>query len=497
MRTLIVLALLALWLPSQGTSAVPSGTSFTQQLDAMFDAPMWRNAHWGVKIVDLTTSEMLYEREADKGFMPASNMKLYTTAAALHLLGPDYRYETSIYATGPITESGTLMGDLLIVGSGDPSISGRYDPVSSTTTMLRNWAEAVRKAGIRRVEGAVIGDDNCFDDEYHCGTWQLDYIQEWYAAETSGLSMNENCWDAVIRPGTKVGDPAIVESVLPTRYYTIVSEVTTTEPLKAVSDETDITLHRPMDSNVVTIKGTIPLGTKEYMEWGSLRNGTLYCASLFAEELERQGIHVIGGPADIDDVRDPDVRIGHSAMKLVHTHVSPPMSRLIQIVNKPSQNFYAEQLLKTLGRKYKGAGSFKQGEQVVKDFLTSAGIASANLRMADGSGLSRQDLVEPQMTMGILQFMHRQPEFKAFYDSLPIAGIDGTIKSRMRGTAAEGNLHAKTGTINRVRSLSGYVTRKDGHLIAFCTMANNYLVDTKHANDVQDKLAMMLIEQGQ
>ena len=204
---LMMIRNLAVWCLFACVALLPGGIqgagtseSLRAECDQLFDAPAWRNAHWGVLIVDLTTSEVLYEREADKGFMPASNMKIYTTAAAINTFGPDYRYETRICLNGKVTANGTLKGDVVVVGSGDPSISGRYSKETSTTTILQQWAKAVRAAGIRRINGDVIGDDNCFDDAPRSGTWQLDYYQEWYAAENSGLSINENCYDVIVRP---------------------------------------------------------------------------------------------------------------------------------------------------------------------------------------------------------------------------------------------------------------------------------------------------------
>lgn len=464
------------------------------KLDQIFDAPAWKNAFWGVKIMDLKTSETLYERNAEKGFMPASNMKLFPTATALAVLGPDYRYETRLYACGPVTHGGILRGDVLIVGSGDPSVSGRYATDTPTTMILRGWAEAVRKAGIRRITGAVIGDDDAFADAKLVGSWQLDYYQEWYAAESGGLTVNDNCWDVSVRPGRKPGAPAMIVPALPTRYVTFKNEILTTGPRPKGEGEAAITISRPLDRNEVTLGGYMPLDLKEQHVRGSVVNGTHYCATLLQEELKRQGVRVSGGALDADELTSKAARLLPGRCRLLHTHYSPPLSRIISFINKPSQNFYADQLLKTLGKVLYGTGDFEHGEMAVRDFLTTAGADASMLRMVDGSGLSRHNLVEPRMILALLAFMASRPDFHYFYDSLPVAGVDGTLRTRAKGLAAENNAHAKTGFINRVRALSGYVTSREGRLIAFCMMVNNYTVETKQANAAQDQAASLLAE---
>jgi D-alanyl-D-alanine carboxypeptidase/D-alanyl-D-alanine-endopeptidase (penicillin-binding protein 4) len=489
-------------------------------LDPIFDAPTWRNARWGVEVVDFATGEQLYGRDTGKAFMPASNMKLYTTGASIETLGSDFRYQTNIYASGTTTSKGVLRGDLVIVGSGDPSISGRYIQDVPTTAILQQWAQAVKAAGIKRIEGAVVGDDDVFDDEGRTGSWQLDYYAEWYAAENSGLTMNDNCWDATILPGKTVGAPAVIQPLLPTKYVKFVNHITTsdarhrrtrasdsstsadlsaaTSDTSASEDSSDppIEIIRELDHNEVTLSGTINLGHEPYHDWGSIHNGTLFTATMLTEELQRQGVQVSGGAKDIDDL-EPNAKGQLKANRgaLLHTHVSPPLSRIVAMINKPSQNFYADQLLKGLGAQTYGRGSYENGRHAVRDFLTTAGVQqTSGLRMTDGSGLSRQDMVEPQMTVALLRKIASGPNAKQFEDSLPIMGVDGTLKSRLRGTPAQRNVHAKTGTINGVRSLSGYLTTKGGQRLVFCMMANNFTVPTSQATQAQDRAVLKLID---
>lgn len=470
---------------------------FSKALDALLDSPTWRSVRWGVEVVDLETSKVLYARDIEKGFVPASNMKLYTTAAAATALGNDFRYRTNIWATGNLSPAGKLNGDIVIEGSGDPSISGRFC-ATSTAQILKEWAATIKTAGIREITGSVIGDDDVFDDQCREGTWQIDAFSAWYGAESSGLAMNENCWDMTVKPGAKVGDPAQLVSHLPTAYLTFKNEIVTTtakgKTAEALKDSgvSFITFSRPLDSNEVTLRGWIPADMEPYETSGSVHNGTLYTATLLTEELQRDGVVVSGGAKDIDDLNNKAQVRSANGRKLIHTHVSPPFSQILPMVNKLSHNFYADQVLKTLAARTRHVGDFDHGRLAVRDFITSTGAAADGFAMLDGSGLSRHNLVEPQMTMALLVFMYHQPGFKAFFDSLPIAGVDGTLRTRLIGTPAQGICHAKTGTLARARALSGYIPSHDKHLIAFTMMTNDYTVDTQVVNDTQDAAILLM-----
>jgi len=488
---------------ANSTTSVTAGghndkATMVRHLDAIFNAPKWRSGRWGVMVQDLGTSEILYQRDADKSFMPASNLKLYTTSAAYVTLGKDFQYETPIYASGNIDADGTLHGNLVVVGSGDPSISGRYQKEHPTTGTLAEWTAAVKAAGIKAVDGAVIGDDDVFDDSPVAGSWQLDYLQEWYAAESTGLAINDNCWDALVIPAASAGAPATIESLYPTPYTHFIDHVMTEangDPIPGPdSDEDPVNMTREPDTNDITLSGTVTAGSKPIALWGSVHNGTLWSVTLFNNELARQGIKVSQGAKDIDDLpRNEAAALKANRGKLVHVHKSPPLSKILAFLLKPSQNFYADMLLKTLGAHYKGIGSFRRGRDVVKDYLTSAGVDAGSLSMVDGSGLSRQDLVEPRMTLAILRNLSERPDFAEYENALPIMGVDGTLRSRMKNTPAQGNVRAKTGTINRVRSLSGYLTTISGRHLAFVMMGNEYEPATSQATRAQDEAVMEML----
>lgn len=452
-----------------------------ERLDSIFDEAQWESSHWGVLVQDLNTSEVLYERAGAKRVMPASNMKLFTTAAALETLGPDHRFETHIYASGTTNSAGVLHGNIYILGSGDPSISGRYFD-TPTTAILAHWADAISSAGITYIEGDIIGDDDIFDDQAIAGSWHVDYLPEWYAAENSGLAVNENCWDIIIEGGEVV-------DLLDTSYYHIagITELTPT------SGTSSITMERKPGSNEILLTGSanpsVPL-----KEWGSVHNGTLFTVTLLKEALENRLVGVAGRAVDIDDMETSAAQeIKGNPGARIHTHVSPPLSEIIAVINKPSQNFYADMVLKAIGASTGAVGSFASGETVVKDLLTSAGVDAAPFNMADGSGLSRRNYVTPRQVVALLAHMKSRPHFPIYEASLPVMGVDGTLKDRMKTTAAAGTVKAKTGTIGNVRSLSGYLTAKNGHKIAFCMIANNFFVPTSQATEAQDRAVLELL----
>lgn len=474
------------------------------RLDKIFDEPQWRSARWGIMVKDLTTSEVLYQRDADKVHMPASNMKLYTTAAGLTAMGADYRFETPIYVRGDIDENGVLFGDVIVVGSGDPSISGRYSgryhtTDRTTTGILEEWGKAIAAHGIKKVVGNVIGDDDIFDERSVDGTWALSYMAEWYAAENSGLAINDNCWDAYVIPDA-AGKTVQIGNILDTDYYQFNTSAVSLRPSRGDASTTpteergSVSLDRKPETNVIDLSGWVAEDSAPVKEWGSITNGTLFAVTLLKEELERQGIAVTGEAVDIDDMdRDAAARLKADRGAEVHRHVSPPLSEILATINKPSQNFYADMLLKAVGAHVGNRGSWGGGEAVIKDVLTTAGVDASTFRASDGSGLSRFNMVEPRQTVALLEYMRTRDDFGVYLESLPVMGIDGTLKGRMAGTVAEGNVKAKTGTIGSVRALSGYLTAANGHDIAFSMMANNYHVPTSEATEAQNRAVLEII----
>ncbi|MCR4440133.1 MAG: D-alanyl-D-alanine carboxypeptidase/D-alanyl-D-alanine-endopeptidase [bacterium] len=448
------------------------------ELDYLFSDRAFANAHWGVAIQSLRNGEYLYLRNEGKEFMPASNMKLFTTAAALVKLSPEFRHRTALLTTGSVRE-GVLEGPLLIKGSGDPSITGRYHG-GNMLAVFQAWADSLRRQRIRRVSGDIIGDDNYFADEILGRGWSWDYQSDFYAAQISALSFNDNCMDIIFTPGDSVGKPVQFRLEPATDYVQVNCLVTTAAKGRAEG----VTFDRAPGTNRVTVRGSIAIDAGEIREWFSVENPTLFAAHVFRQTLIDQGIAVEGRAIDIDSL--PGFTPDPACFRVLATYTSPPLSELVTTINKVSQNLYAELLLRTLGAECKGTGDAAHGAEVVKEVVTGFGVDPEVINMVDGSGLSRLDMVTPMAVVALLRGMRRHATGTFFYDSLPIAGVDGTIRSRMRGTAAENNVRAKTGFIGHVRSLSGYVRTADQEELAFAIIANNYTAPTPLANSLQD-----------
>ncbi len=451
-----------------------------------FDDPEFENAHWGVMIRSLKTGETVYARNENKMFMPASNMKLFTSASAAVALGPDYRYTTRLVSNGKISDS-VLTGDLIIVGSGDPTISGRYNEGKVTET-FEQWADSLKAKGIREITGNVIGDDNCFDDGYYGTGWSADYETDYYAAQFSGISFNDNCVDIRIVPSAIIADICSVFVVPNTGYVTIINQTMTASVEDSVND---IIFLRKRGTNTIYVRGSMSQGKGPWNESVAIDNPTLYTVTVLKEILASKGITVKGAAMDVDDMSDT---LNYGDSLHLASFISVPYSVIVRTINKPSQNFYAEQVFRTMGKERFGIGMSGSGRSAAYAVLSQWGVDTVRLRYADGSGLSRLNLITPKDIVAILSGIRGEGEkyFLPFYESLPIAGVDGTIRNRMKGTAAEGNVHAKTGSIGYVRSLSGYVTGQDGEMFAFSIIANHYTVPTRLAERIQNDVCVML-----
>lgn len=470
------------------SSSLDGGDTSLEQLRnslvQKFDDPQFDNAHWGVLIKSLKSGEVVYARNEKKMFMPASNMKLFTTSSATIALTPNYRYFTEVFMNGQVKDS-TLYGDLILKGSGDPTISGRYNDGNVTET-FQQWADTLSFLGIKKIQGNLIGDDNCFDDDVYGDGWAAGYETDYYAAQPSGISFNDNCVDITITPGAITGDTCSLSVDPATSYVTLINQTSTADEADSVNT---ISFLRKRGTNTIVVRGSLSMNKKPYLESVTVDNPTLYTMTVLKEVLASKGIAASGQPIDIDDTGDS---LHYNGFQHVASFTSVPYAVIVRTINKPSQNFYAEQVLRTMGKEKYGIGSVDNGRKVAFDILGQWGVDTARLQYADGSGLSRMDLITPRDIVSILEGISRENSFLPFYESLPIAGVDGSIKNRMKGTRAEGNVHAKTGYIGYVRSLSGYVTSADGEMFVFSMIANNYTVPTRVAEKIQNDVCVEL-----
>jgi D-alanyl-D-alanine carboxypeptidase/D-alanyl-D-alanine-endopeptidase (penicillin-binding protein 4) len=464
-----------------GTPSVDAVASLRSFIDSSVNAREFRNAHWGILIVDPAHGDTLYSRNADKLFMPASNQKIITGSVAVTQLGPEYRWTTTLLARGPVRQ-GVLDGDLVVRGDGDPSISTsmRGDALAP----LRDLADSLRARGITRIRGRVSAAPSPFTDASLGYGWAWDDLDEPYGAGVDALYFNEGFTQIVVRAGARPGDPVRAVTRPASTFPPLIVRATTVGRGAPAADSArprpPLTVGYDSSHAGVLVAGTIAVGDTAVLELALRDHAAAFVAAL-REALRSRGIAV-------DDAR----RDGAAHLDSLVSLRSPPLRDVMRAFEKPSQNQIGELLFKTIALRATGAGRADSAQRVVEKQLVAWGAEPDGFAVRDGSGLSRHDYVSPRTLVKVLDTMRRHPDFRVFYDALPVAGVDGTIDKRMRGTPAQGNVHAKTGYIDKARSLSGYVTTPDGQMLIFSMLCNNYTVPTATVNRVQDSVAVRL-----
>lgn len=456
---------------ARGDGIVGIGARGLPSMDALLDCPELEGASVAVR-VERPDGELLYDRNGAMRVLPASNIKIVVSACALDLLGEAAVFTTTVATAARIVD-GVVEGDLCLVGGGDPSLRVEH---------LAELAEELKNQGVVRVAGDLVGDDTVFDGDRYGVNWSTGYLERWYAAPVGGLSLNRNIVRFRFLPGAP-GAPAVFTTDPEGPYLEIENLSVTTED---APDEPSLYLDRELWSPRVTLTGRIRPDAEEYRDSVTVSDPADYALTYFTRALREAGIETTGG-----------VRSGvapEDAAALAE-HVSAPLGDLVRRLNKYSDNHYAELIFRTLGARLRGEGSRSASESVVEDWLEGrVGTVSGDVAMADGSGLSRYDLVTVRVIAAILRFMEREHPGSAFRASLPIAGEDGTLSRRMRDTPAAGRVLAKTGYIGRVRALSGYVMTKEGEVgLVFSMIMNNYRVSTSEINGLQDRVCNALV----
>ncbi|HEX8945257.1 MAG TPA: D-alanyl-D-alanine carboxypeptidase/D-alanyl-D-alanine-endopeptidase [Gemmatimonadaceae bacterium] len=468
--------------PSPASLGSGTNAALRAMIDSLADAPEFSNAHWGILIVDPERGDTLYSRNAGKLFMPASNMKILTSATALAQLGPDYRYRTVFASRGAIS-NGTLNGDLLVIGRGDPSVSDHM--LHDAMIPLHAIADSLAARGIHRITGSVAAWGNAFPSDVFGFGWTYDDFEDSYSAPVDELLFNEGFSELHVRGGERPGDPVHVE-VSPAHFYPRVRVRATTIAAPVATDGRrgrgeGLRAHKDSTTWDVILDGQIAAGDTAVIEVTHHNPDVAYVAAV-REALRDKGIAVD------ETTTDTLGRIDTLA-----TLSSPPLSEILKALLKPSQNQIAEMLFRTVALEQTGAGRTDSARAIVGAQIAKWGAAvPTEAVIRDGSGLSRYDYISPRTVVRILDAMRRSPHFTAYYDALPIAGVDGTIRNRMKGTPAEGNVHAKTGSVALARSLSGYVTTADHHMLIFSFLANNWTVPVSSVERVQDAIAARL-----
>ncbi|MFT4294024.1 MAG: D-alanyl-D-alanine carboxypeptidase/D-alanyl-D-alanine-endopeptidase [Micropruina sp.] len=458
--TLCSLGLLVVPTPADARPAAPAAVTdpdLAGKLDAVLKTSAVTKATVGVLVADSASGDELYSRSAATAISPASNMKLLTSAASLDLLGPEYRFDTRVYAPATPSADGTV-SSLYLRGNGDPTL---------LESDLKSLAAQLKAAGVRRVSGAVIGDGGYFDNDKYNDYWNPNDYNSSYAAQISGLTLSPSSAFKVgtiqvtYKPGSKTGKKAVLGVVPATAagYLKLVNKTTTTKAGSGAS----VGVRRSNGTNTVTVSGRVALKRSTVAATVTISNPARYVAHVFRNVLRASGI-VVDGSATTGSL--PTARVS------LASDTSVPLSTIVRTLMKPSNNGMTEHLIKTLGRSGDKAGTWKAGSARVLSWLKSTQSVPSTVQIVDGSGLAHRNKLTAQVLVRVLQYARTRTWFGIFHDALPLAGnadpaIGGTLSSRMRGTPAQNNLRAKTGTLSGVTALSGYVSDTTGQLYTF------------------------------
>ena len=466
--------------PPKPTVPTPVGRTFEERLASLVNSSVAVNSESGIQVVELESGRVIAERNPHQLLTPASNMKLFTTAAALDLLGPDFQVTTGVYARGEIDATGTLQGDLKVVGRGDPTIGGRFHD-GSATAVIQEWAHDLRRAGIKTIAGDLIFEYGYFDTDYVHSTWPKDQLVNWYEAPISAFSMQEGCVPVRVLPGGN-GKPCVVQLEPPTSYVKVENSCRTGRGLPFIT--------RHNGSNTVIVRGGVPARSGATEVFVTVENPVHYFAAVTNETFQRAGLRINGQIVMVGRDPRPDWR-------LVTKHTTP-VSILVFVTNKKSQNHYAEQLLKMIGAEARGQGSWETGNAEVKEWLTTkVGIPPAEFVPVDGSGMSRDNRATANAFITMLRYMWKSPWREEFVSSLPYTGDpDSKFGNRLKRPPYARQVYAKTGYISGVIGLSGYVHAQSGKIYAFSFLFNRYRVGVFGVYSLQDALLKEIITSG-
>ena len=460
--------------------------------ETMLSAGAAGKGDWGLLVVDAQTGETLFEKNADNYFVPASNMKLFTTALALAKLGPDYKFHTTLETRGAISSEGKLTGDVVLVGRGDPNLSNRKFPFELKEEFdgppekaLAELADALVARGVKEISGDVVGDDSYFPRERYPNGWEIDDMVWEYGAAISAIVVDDNTVAVMLTPGEKAGDPVQATVTPLTPDFTLQNDVATS----AVEVKPDLTLTRDPGANLVVVRGTLPARSTPRKLVLAIEEPAQHAASLLAGLLADRGVKLDG---KIRAVHTPEADA--APRTALAEHVSVPLGDSVKLVNKISQNLHTEVLLRTAARQN---GPWATPEEMLKtpqEFYAAAGIVPDDVIQTDGSGLSRHDLITPRAVVTLLNYAQKQTWFAPYYASLPVAGIDGSLQDRMKTTLAAGRIHAKTGSVEHVRTLSGFAETPGGRRLIFSFLSNNQGGKNNEAADALNGLCLAMIE---
>lgn len=459
-----------------------------QPLRQCLQAPYMKGAAVALSVKEVQSGQTVYSYLPDLEITPASVMKTVTTAAALEILGGDYTFPTVLEYDGTLADS-VLRGNLYIRGSGDPTL-GSSHLEQAPAAFPEPWLKALRHAGIRRIEGSVIADEGCFDDEGVSWKWVNEDLGSYYGAGSYGITVFDNNYRLTLRTGAPGTVPAI-------RDTTPRIDLVFHNRMKSMAaPRADYYLWGAPFSRERYLSGEVPAHRERYEIWGDIPDPALFLAEYVTGYLQKNGIPVAGRPACRRLLREENRWNDGQKTELAVTS-SPPLSRVVRIVNETSQNLYADILLKTLGNRPEQSTaqphtSFEKGSAAVSRLWEQRGLDVASLWMYDGSGLAVADKLTAGFLTDLLVYMRtRSKEADTFYASLPLAGREGTVKNFLKGSALEGRARLKSGSMSRVKSYAGYI-RSGSKEYAVALLINNYACDGPEIMRAMEKLLLAL-----
>jgi serine-type D-Ala-D-Ala carboxypeptidase/endopeptidase (penicillin-binding protein 4) len=460
--------------------AVPVGRTFEERLNSLVNGSVASSADSSIQIVELESGRVVAERNPHMPVSPASNMKLFTTAAAIDLLKPGFEVTTGVYVRGQVDASGTLNGDVRFVGRGDPTIGGRFHD-GNATAVMQDWAAELKRAGIKTVAGNLVFEHGYFDADYIHPTWPTDQLTAWYEAPIAAFSMQEGCIAVRVLP-SRAGQPCVVQLDPPTSYVSVRNTCRTGRGLPFIT--------RHNGSNEIIVRGGVPARSGKTEVFITVENPVHYFASVTNETLQRNGIKIQG-----QIVLTP--RDARTDWRLVAKHTTP-LNILIYVINKKSQNHYAEQVLKMIGAEMRKDGSWAGGNAEVKEWLTTKiGVPANEFYPVDGSGMSRNNRASANAFISLLRYMWKSPWREEFVSSMPYTGDpDSKFGNRLRRPPFARQVYAKTGYISGVIGLSGYVHAQSGKVYAFSFLFNRYRVGVFGVYSLQDEMLKEIIRSG-
>jgi D-alanyl-D-alanine carboxypeptidase/D-alanyl-D-alanine-endopeptidase (penicillin-binding protein 4) len=494
---------------------------FRARVEAILANAKAEKGHWAVVIVDAETGKTLYDLNPQRYFTPASNAKLFTTALAMAVLSPDYRFQTTIETRGVLDRYGRLRGDLSLVGRGDPNLSNRRFPYHKKVErdgpaekILAELADAIVARGIKQIEGDIIADDSYFDSERYPSGWAIEDMTFGYGAPVSAIAVNDNTLEIEVRPGERLGDPAWFGVEPWADFYQVQNEIKTapasSEPAEPAlgsprraerngaldrlgqgeAEGAGLRAEREPGSRRIVLRGSIALNHGPLTLTLAVEEPAEHAAALLKRLLEARGVRVYG----VARARHAP-EASQEGLVVLAEHTSVPLVEAVRVINKISQNLHAELLLRAVGRQKTRLGSTAAGLKVAQEFWSSIGIEEDDLKLSDGSGLSRRNLVTPRAVVKLLHYVAQQPWGESYLSTLPVAGEDGTLAERMKEVPAAGRIRAKTGTLGSVTALSGFATTVNGARLIFSIFGNHHNLQGKDATDVVDALCLAMVEE--